>query len=288
MTSPSAAHERGVLAHGTLALTGVTGALGGLVLGQLADLAPIAVVRDPARAPGGFETRVAAYADAARCRAAFAGVDTLLLVSASESRTRRDDHATVIAAAADAGVGHVVYTSFQGAAADATFTLGRDHHAAEEALRASGMRWTFLRDGLYQESLMRFADHDGLVRGPAGDGRVAAVSRLDVAEVAAAVLRDPASSAGETLTLTGPDAPTIAEALARGGAATGRELRYVDESIEDAYAWRRDAYGAEDWQLDAWVSTYTAIADGSLGDVSPDVERVLGRPARSIEQTFAG
>ena len=168
MTSPSAAHARG-----TLALTGVTGALGGLVLAQLADLDPIVVVRDAARAPEGFEARVAAYADADRCRAAFAGVDTLLLVSASESRTRRLDHATVIAAAADAGVGHVVYTSFQGAAPDATFTLGRDHHDAEQALRASGMRWTFLRDGLYQESLVRFADADGLVRGPARDGRIA-------------------------------------------------------------------------------------------------------------------
>lgn len=283
MTSPTAAHERG-----TLALTGVTGTLGALVLAQLADLEPIVVVRDAARAPQGFEVRVAAYADADACRTAFAGVDTLLLVSASESRTRRDEHATVIAAAADADVGHVVYTSFQRAAPDATFTLGRDHHHAEQALRASGMRWTFLRDGLYQESLVRFADADGLVRGPAGEGRIAAVSRRDVADVAAAVLRDPAPHAGQTYTLTGPEAPTMGDAIARGGVATGRALRYEDESVEDAYAWRRDAWGAEDWQLDAWVSTYTAIADGSLGEVSPDVERVLGRPARTIEQTFAG
>ncbi|WP_144719335.1 SDR family oxidoreductase [Agrococcus jejuensis] len=282
MTSPSAAHARGVLA-----LTGVTGTLGGLVLEQLADLAPIAVVRDAARAPAGVEVRVAAYADADECCAAFTGVDTLLLVSASESPTRRLDHATAIAAAAEAGVGHVVYTSFQSAAPDATFTLGRDHHEAEQALRASGMRWTFLRDGLYQESLVRFADADGVVRGPAGDGRIAAVAQQDIADVAAAVLRDPAPHAGETYTLTGPEAPTMAEAIARGGIATGRTLRYEDETVEDAYAWRRDAWGAEDWQLDAWVSTYTAIADGSLGTVSPDVERVLGRPARSIEQTFA-
>lgn len=281
-TSANAAHERG-----TLALTGTTGALGGLVLEQLADLEPIAIVRDAARAPAGVEVRVATYADPDACRTAFRGVDTLLLVSASESRTRRHDHATVIAAAAAAGVGHVVYTSFQGAAPDATFTLGRDHHAAEEALRASGMRWTFLRDGFYQEALVHFADHDGLVRGPARDGRIAAVSRRDVAEVAAAVLRDPAAHARRTYTLTGPEAPTIDEAIARCGAATGRALRYEDETIEDAYAWRRDAYGAEDWQLDAWVSTYTAIADGSLAAVSPDVERVLGRPARSLEQSLS-
>ncbi|MFC7431060.1 MULTISPECIES: NAD(P)H-binding protein [unclassified Agrococcus] len=272
---------------GTLALTGVTGALGGLVLERLADLQPIVLVRDAARAPGGFEARVAEYADGAACRAALAGVDTLLLVSASESPTRRDDHASVIAAAAEAGVGHVVYTSFQGAAPDATFTLGRDHHAAEEALRASGMRWTFLRDGLYQESLVRFADQRGVIRGPAGTGRLAAVSRVDVADVAAAVLRDPSAHVDVAYTLTGPDAPRIDEAIARAAVATGSDLRFEDETVEQAYAWRRDGWGAEEWQLDAWVSTYTAIADGSLATVSPDVERVLGRPARSIEQTFA-
>lgn len=272
---------------GVLALTGVTGALGGLVLERVADLQPLVLVRDASRAPAGFASRVASYADGDACRAAFVGVDTLLLVSASESPTRRADHATVIAAAADAGVGHVVYTSFQGASPDATFTLGRDHAAAEEALRASGMRWTFLRDGLYQESLVRFADAEGVIRGPAGTGRLAAVSRVDVADVAAAVLRDPAAHAGATYTLTGPDAPRIDEAIARAAAVTGEALRFEDETIEQAYAWRRAGWGAEQWQLDAWVSTYTAIADGSLGEVSPDVERVLGRPARSIEETFA-
>jgi NAD(P)H dehydrogenase (quinone) len=85
-----------------------------------------------------------------------------------------------------------------------------------------------------------------------------------------------------------PDAPTIADAIARASAATGAALRFEDESIEAAYAWRREQWGAERWQLDAWVSTYTAIADGSLAEVSGDVERVTGRPPRSIEQTLAG
>jgi hypothetical protein len=66
----------------------------------------------------------------------------------------------------------------------------------------------------------------------------------------------------------------------------GRELRYVEQSVEEAYASRRAAYDVPQWQLDAWVSTYTAIADGSVEQVSDDVARLLGRPARSLEETL--
>ncbi len=63
------------------------------------------------------------------------------MVSASEAVDRLDQHRAFVSAAAEAGVRHVVYTSFQGAAPDCTFTLGRDHWATEEALRA-------VRDGV--------------------------------------------------------------------------------------------------------------------------------------------
>ncbi len=90
---------------------------------------------------------------------------------------------------------HVVYTSFAGAAADATFTLGRDHFDTEQAIREAGLTHTFLRDNFYLDVLPWFADEEGVIRGPAGEGRVAAVARADVADVAAAVLRDPAAHA---------------------------------------------------------------------------------------------
>ena len=68
----------------------------------------------------------------------------------------------------------------------------------------------------------------------------------------------------------------------------GRDLRYEEETVEEAYASRRAAYGAEDWQLDAWVSTYTAIADGSCAAVTDDVLRLTGHPARTLEQALRG
>jgi len=268
-----------------LAITGATGAVGGRVARALAtdfrhDLR--LVVRDPARAAD-FDTdiRGCEYADHAAAMAALTDVDTLFMVSAAEAVDRRDQHRTFIRAAADAGVGHIVYTSFAGAAPDATFTLGRDHWDAEQAIRESGMRFTFLRDNFYSDLLPYFADASGVIRGPAGDGRVAAVARADVADVATAVLRAPADHADATYVLTGPEALTLSEVAARTGKT------FENETVDEAYASRRAAYPeAEDWQLDAWVSTYTAIRDGSCAAVTGDVERVSGHPARTLEEAL--
>ena len=162
--------------------------------------------------------------------AALGGADVLFMVSAAEARDRRAEHRTFLRAAAEAGVGHVVYTSFAGAAADATFTLGRDHHDTEAAILASGLAYTILRDNFYADLLPLFADEAGVIRGPAGDGRVAAVARADVADVAAAVLREPAAHAGATYELSGPEALTLTEVAARAGAVLGPrpELRRRD------------------------------------------------------------
>lgn len=276
----------------SLAITGSTGALGGLVARHLADLAPRLVVRDPSRAPElGLEVFTATYADALACRSALEGVEVLFMVSAAESEHRRREHRTFVEAAAEAGVRHVVYTSFSGAAADATFTLGRDHHDTElalhEARERTGMTFTALRDNFYLDVLPLFAGEDGALRGPADDGRVAAVARADVADVAAAVLRDPESHAGATYTLTGPEALTLDEVAARAGAVLGRALRYERETVEEAWASRRAAYpGTPDWQVDAWVSTYTVIADGSCAALSDDVRRLSGHDPRTLERAL--
>ena len=272
----------------TVAVTGSTGHVGGRVAQLLADLRPRLIVRDATRAPEipGAVTMQASYDDLDAGIAALRGVDVLLMVSASESKTRRDEHRTFIRAAAEAGVEHLVYTSFMGAAPDATFTLGRDHFDAEHAILESGLGHTFLRDNFYLDVLPLFADSEGVIRGPAGDGRVAAVARADVADVAAAVLRAPAAHLGATYRLSGPEAISFAEVAARTSAVLGRPMRFQDESVEEAYAWRRAAYGAEDWQLDAWVSTYTAVRGGHMSEVTDDVRRVTGHAPRTLEDVL--
>jgi uncharacterized protein YbjT (DUF2867 family) len=273
-----------------IAVTGSTGRVGSRVARQLADagVPQRLVVRTPSRAPElpGATVARAEYADRAAAEAALAGVDVLFMVSAGEEQDRVSTHRTFLDAAAAAGVRHVVYTSFHGAAPDCTFTLGRDHWATEEHLRASGMSWTFLQDNFYLDFVPHFAGEDGVIRGPAGDGRFAGVAIDDVADAAAAVVRDPAAHAGAAYPLTGPEALTMAEAAAITAAATGRDVSYHAETVEEAYA-SRASYGAAPWQLDAWVSTYTAIANGELATVSPHVERLTGHPARSLADVMA-
>ncbi|PZE62955.1 SDR family NAD(P)-dependent oxidoreductase [Curtobacterium sp. MCPF17_047] len=273
----------------TIAITGATGNIGGSVARALAaDGTPFRmVVRDASRAPEltGADVAVATYADADAARAAFAGVEVLFLVSGAEARDRLDQHRTVIRAAADAGVRHVVYTSFQGAAADATFTLGRDHFWTEQAIRDTSMAHTFLRDSFYLDFVEDLVGEDGVIRGPADDGAMAAVARADVARVATAVLREPARHLDRTYDLTGPVAITLGQAAAVVSDVRGRPVSYHRESLEEAYA-SRQRWQPEPWQADAWVSTYTAIADGSLAKVSGDVERVTGRPPMTLRQVL--
>ena len=240
------------------------------------------VVRDASRAPAleGACVAQASYDDEAAMTAALDGVDVLLLVSAAEHPKRLEQHRTAVRAAAAAGVRRVVYTSFQGAAADSVFTLGRDHHGTEIALREAGLVTTVLRNSLYADVLPHFFDASGVLRGPAGDGRLAAVARRDVVEVAVAALTDEAH-AGQTYVLTGPEALTLDDVAEELSEATGDAMRYERESVDEAYA-SRAHYGAEQWQLDAWVSTYTAIAAGEMAEVTGDVERVTGHRATSL------
>jgi uncharacterized protein YbjT (DUF2867 family) len=156
--------------------------------------------------------------------------------------------------------------------------------AAEFALflvALAGVGFTFLRDNLYADFLPYLAGTDGVIRGPAGDGRVAAVAQDDIADAAVAVLRDPAAHVGATYELTGPAALTLTDVAAVLARSTGRPVRYEAETLEQAYA-SRASYGAPPWQVDAWVSTYTAIAAGELDTVTDDVARLTGHPATSL------
>ena len=274
----------------SLAVTGATGALGGLVARNLANrgVPQRLVVRSPERAPAldGAHAVAAAYRDRAAAERALDGVQTLFMVSASESADRLEEHRTFVDAAADAGVQHVVYTSFYGAAPDCTFTLGRDHFGTEEHIRSRGLEYTFLRDSLYLDFLPMVVGEDGVIRGPAGDGRLAAVARQDVADVAVAVLLDPESHRGATYDLTGPESLSFSEVASILTEATGREVTYHDETDEEAYASRR-RWDAPQWQYDAWVSTYTAVRAGEIETVTDDVRRITGHDPMSLRDVLA-
>jgi uncharacterized protein YbjT (DUF2867 family) len=272
-----------------VAVTGSTGRIGGGVARALAAAGvPLRlVVRDPARAPRlpGAEVVQASYDDGPAVLQALHGIETVFMVSAAEAQNRLAQHLTFVAGASAAGVRHLVYLSLVGAAEDATFTLARDHWATEQRIREGSWKWTFLRDNLYADFLPAMLGTDGVLRGPGGSGRAAVVAQADVIAAATAVLRAPAEHANTVYELTGPAAVSLKEAAKLLAEQTGRPVRYVNETLEQAYA-SRAAYGAPTWQVDAWVSTYLAIADGSMERVTGDVEALTGRPPMSVREVL--
>ncbi len=269
-----------------IGVTAATGGLGSRIARRLADsgVRQRLIVRDPGRAPSLPDTEVAqaAYGEHAALLNALDGVDTLMLLSATESADRVALHKATVDAAVAAGVRRIVYTSFAGAAPGATFTFARDHWHTEQHIRSTGVGFTFLRDNLYIDFVPGFAGEDGVIRGPAGDGRTAAVARDDVAAVAARVLVDSGHS-GATYDLTGPAAFTLAEAAAVLTEAWGRKVRYEPETLDEAYR-SRECFGAPAWEVAGWVTSYAAIASGELSHLSTAVEDITGARPISLEE----
>jgi NAD(P)H dehydrogenase (quinone) len=250
----------------TLAITGATGAVGGRIASRLAALGQgqRLVVRDAGRAPDlpNAEVAEAAYEDPRALRQALAGARTFFMVAA--------------------GVERIVYLSFLNAAPDATFTFARDHWLTEEHVRSTGVGYTFLRDGPYLDYFPALAGADGVIRGPAGEGRVGAVARDDVAEVAVAVLLGEGHD-GRTYDVTGPEAISLREAAEVLSRVAGREVAYRPETIEEAYG-SRSSYGAPEWEVEGWVTSYAAIAAGEMDAVSGTVGELTGHAPMGLAE----
>jgi len=270
-----------------LAVTGASGYVGGRVARLLAQrgVAQRLVVRDAARAPRlpAAEVRVAPrYGAGEQMRAALEGAGTLFLVPAEESADRVEQHKTAVDAAVAAGVSRIVYLSFLGASASSTFTLVRDHWATEQHIRAAGVAFTFPRMSIYLDFVPRMAGPDGVIAGPAGEGRVGIVARDDVADVVTAVLTSDGHD-GRAYDITGREALSLAEVADQLAELSGKPITYKDETLTEARA-SRASYGAPDWQVEAWISTYTAIATGELATISDTVARLAGHEPTTLAE----
>ena len=268
-----------------IGITGVTGNIGSYVA-DLVDkkgIASVHLARSPKRAKvyASAEIRKIVYANTPEVVEALKGIDTLLMVSARENPERVKEHKDFLDAAKLAGVQHIVYTSFYGADEKATFTLSRDHAQTEAYIKELGFTYTFLRDNFYLDFLIDIALENGEIRGPAGSGKVSAVARKDTSSVAAEILSHAKKWENQTLNLTGPENLSMEEIVALLSKNTGKTITYVDESVEEAYESRKK-WPAQNWEYDAWVSTYTAIKAGEQAGVSTDVEKVLDHPASSL------
>lgn len=271
-----------------IAVTGATGGMGGGIASRLAerDAAQRLIVRDAAKAPdlGADVSVVGGYADREGMRRALDGIETLMFIPAHEDRDRPALHRTVVEAAVEAGVPRIVYLSFVGAAPDTTFTFGRHHFHTEEMVKESGVRWAFPRMNLYADFLPMLAGPDGVIRGPAGAGKVAAVARDDLADVCVEMLLDAERLDGRAVGITGPAAFGLDELAAALTEVSGREVSYCPESVDEAWASRSGM--AEDWEVEGWITSYTAIADGDVAEVTDAVERIAGHPAQTLREVL--
>lgn len=267
-------------------VTGASGHIGGRIAQLLAErgLSTRQLVREAGKAKelAGSSVAIGDYADRTALRAAMEGVETVFLASAGAPPLKRAGlHGNVIDMAVEAGVKRLVYLSFQAASAASPFPYSADHLLSEAHLKQSGLDWTILRDSFYQDLIPDLADANGVIKSPGGNGKVAWVAREDVAQVAAAVLADD-SHAGKTYDITGPEAFSLREAVARLAALSNGRFRYEQETLEEGRAWRM-ATGAPEWEVDVWLGSYLAMGTGELAATSNAVRTITGRDPMPLE-----
>ena len=274
----------------TIAVTGATGSIGGRVLERLGGGAGVRFIGRNAERLGPLAEHfdsafaVATYADGPAMTAALDGVRLLFLVSGHESATRRDEYRTAVDAAHAAGVERIVYLSFLGAAPECTFTFGPRpllHGAAHPGERAE----VHVPAGQLV-SVDDPADGRRPGRHP-GPGRRRPGERRRPPTTSPTLRRRSSPTGngdhdGVTYRLTGPEVFTLSEAAETITRVTGRSVRFENETLDEAYA-SRAHFGAPDFEVAGWVTSYAAIAAGELAVVTGDVELLTGRPL----QTFA-
>jgi NAD(P)H dehydrogenase (quinone) len=248
----------------------------------------------------GVDARKADFNDRAALIEAFRGADHVFMVSTMEVGERRQrQHRNAIDAAKEAGVGHLVYTSFLNAEKDGVTSLELDDHKLTEGwIRDSGIRWNFMRNNQYADAMAEnqaaMAITTGKAIGNTGGGRVGFVSRDDVAAVAAKLLqgRGEANTAYE---VTGPEALGFAQVSELIRELSGATVQDIDLDDEQMYAmW--DSLGVPrestgdfskspvPWCSDGMVSFGRMIREGWLDRVTDVVERFTGRKPRSMRE----
>ncbi len=276
----------------TIAITGAAGQLGRLVVEQLKTRLPaerlVALVRTPAKAADlGVAVREADYTRPETLAAALAGIDTLLLVSATEFGQRVAQHRHVIDAAKRAGVKRIVYTSVL-RADQSLLSLALEHKETEALIKASGLAWTILRNGWYTENYtgsIAGALAGGVFIGSAGEGRIASAARADYAAAAVAVLTTSGHD-GKTYELAGDSAWTLAELAAEISRQSGKLIPYKDLPEAD-YAAALKGFGLPEGFAQAIAGWDVAASQGALFDEGRQLSRLIGRPTTPLADSVA-
>lgn len=293
-------------------VTGASGHFGGSAARKLLERVPpeelILMSRKPARlaefAAAGCTVRYGDFDDPASLEAAAQGADRMLLISGLKVGYRIVQHGNAIDAAKRAGVRHIVYTSYIGATADNPALIARDHYGTEERLKASGVAWTAMRDGMYADSMIEAAAPAALRTGKwystSFDGRVSFIDREDCVDCAVAVLTS-AGHENRAYNVTGTELLTFRDLSRIIAEIAGAPIEFLAVSDDELYA-HFDAMGIPreplsefnidgyEWCSDDMVSYERALRAGHFAVTSTDVKALIGReprPFRALAEALA-
>ena len=275
-------------------VTGATGLTGGALVRRLsaAGVPVRALARSASRAEGlsawpQVEVVEGDMARPATLSQALRDVDRAMLISSADP-AMLEVQSNFVDAAAKAGVGHVVKLSGIIPDLHSPFRYARMHGEIEQRLESSGMAFTHLRAGEFMHAYFRQVPSivaTGRLLLPMEDARIASIDIGDIAEVAAAILTR-SGHEGAIYPLTGPEALSMADVAEKLSTASGKTVRYVNVAPEQATS-AQLAAGMPRFTADALAELFAERRKGKEAQVSPVVQRILGRPATSFDEFAA-
>ena len=265
-------------------ISGITGRVGGAAAKQLIESGAQVrgLTRDPSKAEKsaamGAEIFAADLGDLEAVKPAMSGVDRALLV-VSNSQAQATLEQNFVDAAIEAGVGHIVKISSMEAGPDARAPIPKLHYASEQAIKASGIAWTFLQPNFYFQNFLMNA---GTIAGqqqfhlPLGNALIAPVHTADVARAAATALSD-STHQGKTYQLTGDKLISFEEIAATFSEVLNRPIEFVDQEPE-AYRQLLAKFIPNEWHVNAVATLFEEIKAGALAATTSDLRTLIDQP----------
>lgn len=279
-------------------ITGATGHLGKATIEFLLKKIPAdkiaALARDENKAAAlkakGIDVRIGDYSNYSLLVNAFKGIDKLFFVSGNDVAIRQKQHETVVKAAKEAGVKHIIYTSFARKNESETNPLGilaTSHIETDKLIKASGIPYTIMLNGLYADVLPMFFGDKVLETGiflPAGDGKAAYTTRLDIAEAAANLLTTEGHENKEYV-IANTENYSLQDAAGILSDLSGKPVSYTSPTAE-VYTDTLSKAGVPMEYIDVFASFSEAIKQGEFKTSTTDLEKLLGRKPVTLKNYF--